>query len=108
MLYEVITMLGLITGISASLSMGASEYLSKKQEKEDRAFSSSLYTGIAYIITVSLLIAVITSYSIHYTKLSDQSSLAHTQDQPCNRDNSGPGYIFHLYSDQKSEMNSRI
>lgn len=52
-----IAMLGLITGISASLSMGASEYLSKKQEKEDRAFSSSLYTGIAYIITVSLLIA---------------------------------------------------
>ncbi|HAK45842.1 MAG TPA: rubrerythrin family protein [Spirochaeta sp.] len=51
-----IAMLGLITGISASLSMGASEYLSKKQDKEDRAFSSSLYTGIAYIITVMLLV----------------------------------------------------
>ena len=51
-----IALLGLITGISASLSMGASEYLSKKQEKEDRAFSSSLYTGIAYIITVMLLV----------------------------------------------------
>lgn len=51
-----IALMGLITGISASLSMGASEYLSKKQEKEDNAFSSSLYTGIAYIITVALLI----------------------------------------------------
>ena len=51
-----IALLGLITGISASLSMGASEYLSKRQEKEDRAFSSSLYTGIAYIITVMLLV----------------------------------------------------
>lgn len=51
-----IALLGLITGISASLSMGASEYLSKKQDKEDRAFSSSLYTGIAYIITVMLLV----------------------------------------------------
>ena len=51
-----IALLGLITGISASLSMGASEYLSKKQEKEERAFSSSLYTGIAYIITVTLLV----------------------------------------------------
>ncbi len=51
-----IALLGLITGISASLSMGASEYLSKKQEKEDKAFSSSLYTGIAYIITVMLLV----------------------------------------------------
>ena len=51
-----IALLGLITGISASLSMGASEYLSKKQEKEERALSSSLYTGIAYIITVALLV----------------------------------------------------
>ena len=51
-----IALLGLITGISASLSMGASEYLSKKQENEAGAFSSSLYTGIAYIITVVLLV----------------------------------------------------
>ncbi len=53
---RVIALIGLITGISASFSMAASEFLSKKQEKEDNAFKSSIYTGIAYIITVILLI----------------------------------------------------
>lgn len=53
---RVIALIGLITGISASFSMAASEFLSKKQEKEDNAFKSSVYTGIAYIITVILLI----------------------------------------------------
>ncbi len=51
-----IALLGLITGISASLSMAASEYLSKREEKEEGGFSSSIYTGLAYIITVTLLI----------------------------------------------------
>lgn len=53
---RVIALIGLITGISASFSMAASEFLSKKQEKEDNALKSSIYTGIAYIITVTLLI----------------------------------------------------
>lgn len=53
---RIIALIGLITGISASFSMAASEFLSKKQEKEDNAFKSSIYTGIAYIITVILLI----------------------------------------------------
>jgi VIT1/CCC1 family predicted Fe2+/Mn2+ transporter len=50
-------MVGLITGIAASLSMAASEYLSKKSEGEhERALLSSVYTGIAYIGTVILLV----------------------------------------------------
>jgi VIT1/CCC1 family predicted Fe2+/Mn2+ transporter len=53
---RIIALIGLITGISASFSMAASEFLSKKQENEDNAFKSSIYTGIAYIITVILLI----------------------------------------------------
>lgn len=47
---------GLITGIAASLSMAASEYLSKRAENNERALKSATYTGIAYLITVALLI----------------------------------------------------
>jgi VIT1/CCC1 family predicted Fe2+/Mn2+ transporter len=48
---------GIITGIAASLSMGASEYLSTKAEGNiETALKSSLYTGAAYIVTVLLLV----------------------------------------------------
>jgi len=57
---RIIALLGLITGISASLSMAASEYLSTKSEVDpelqQRAGKSALYTGIAYILTVIALI----------------------------------------------------
>ncbi len=48
---------GLITGIAASLSMGASEYLStKSEETEKNPAKAALYTSIAYVLTVFLLI----------------------------------------------------
>ena len=48
---------GLITGIAASFSMAASEYLSTKADEDHHtALKSSLYTGTAYIITVILLV----------------------------------------------------
>lgn len=54
---QIVAFSGLITGIAASLSMASSEYLSTKQEgNHGKAFKSSLYTGVAYIITVILLI----------------------------------------------------
>lgn len=53
---EIIGVLGLITGISASLSMGASEYLSASHEKQKNAGKAAGYTGTAYIITVFFLI----------------------------------------------------
>lgn len=53
---RIIALSGLITGIAASFSMAASEYLSSKADNDERALTSSLYTGAAYIITVSLLI----------------------------------------------------
>jgi len=54
---KLIALAGLITGIAASFSMAASEYLSKRAEDENAdALVSSLYTGAAYIITVVLLI----------------------------------------------------
>ncbi len=59
---QLIAMAGLVTGIAASLSMGASEYLSTRSEegsKENEGkhpVKASIYTGIAYLITVSFLI----------------------------------------------------
>lgn len=48
---------GLITGIAASLSMGASEYLSTKSEESEKSpAKAALYTSVAYVLTVLLLI----------------------------------------------------
>lgn len=48
---------GLITGIAASLSMAASEYLSTKAEAgEKNPLRASIYTGIAYVLAVTILI----------------------------------------------------
>ncbi|OGX14799.1 MAG: rubrerythrin family protein [Omnitrophica WOR_2 bacterium RBG_13_41_10] len=54
---KLVAIVGLITGIAASLSMAASEYLSTKQEKTEKSpLKACIYTGIAYIGTVMLLI----------------------------------------------------
>lgn len=54
---QIIALAGIITGIAASFSMAASNYLSEKAEGENKNyFKSALYTGIAYIITVILLV----------------------------------------------------
>jgi len=54
---RLIGVVGLITGIAASMSMAASEYLSTKQEETEKdPIKASIYTGIAYIITVILLV----------------------------------------------------
>ncbi len=54
---RLVAIVGLITGIAASMSMSASEYLSTKQESTDRSpIKASVYTGIAYILTVFFLI----------------------------------------------------
>ena len=54
---KLIAGVGIITGIAASLSMAASEYLSTKAEgNNETALKASLYTGAAYIVTVSLLV----------------------------------------------------
>jgi len=54
---KLIALSGLITGIAASLSMAASEYLStRSEETEKHPVRAAVYTGIAYIITVTLLV----------------------------------------------------
>lgn len=55
---RLIAIVGLITGIAASFSMAASEYLSTEEEEGgSNAIQASIVTGIAYIITVFILIA---------------------------------------------------
>jgi VIT1/CCC1 family predicted Fe2+/Mn2+ transporter len=54
---KLIALSGLITGIAASMSMGASEYLSTRSEETSKQpVRAAIYTGIAYIITVALLV----------------------------------------------------
>jgi VIT1/CCC1 family predicted Fe2+/Mn2+ transporter len=58
---QVIGITGLIMGIAASLSMAASGYLSSREEdhsnEEVNPITSAIYTGVAYIVTVGLLVA---------------------------------------------------
>jgi VIT1/CCC1 family predicted Fe2+/Mn2+ transporter len=53
---RVIAAAGIITGIAATLSMAASNYLAEKAENNQNAFRASLYTGFTYLGTVVLLI----------------------------------------------------
>ena len=54
---KLIALSGLITGIAASMSMAASEYLSTRSENTGKQpVRAAIYTGIAYIITVALLV----------------------------------------------------
>ncbi len=54
---SLIATVGLITGFAAALSMAASEYLSAKEDKKSNPLRLSIYTGIAYIITVLILVS---------------------------------------------------
>jgi len=53
---KLIALAGLIIGISATFSMASSEFLSAKSEGRTDALKSCSYTGIAYLMTVILLI----------------------------------------------------
>ncbi len=55
---NLIVISGLIIGIAASLSMAASEYLSKRSENPSakNSLRASIYTGMAYLLTVLILV----------------------------------------------------
>lgn len=53
---RLIALSGLIIGISATFSMASSEFLAGRSEGRSDALKSCTYTGIAYLITVVLLI----------------------------------------------------
>ncbi len=54
---KLVALSGLITGISASLSMASSEYLSARADGAKNALKSCLYTGCVYLATVGFLVA---------------------------------------------------
>ena len=54
---RLIALSGLIIGISATFSMASSEFLAARSEGRSDALKSCTYTGIAYLITVVLLVA---------------------------------------------------
>ena len=64
---HIIAAMGLITGIAASFSMAASEYLSTKTESTDKnPIKASVYTGIAYVFTVLFLISPYLIFTNYY------------------------------------------
>lgn len=54
---QLVALSGLIIGISATFSMASSEFLAARSEGRTDALKSCAYTGVAYLITVVLLIA---------------------------------------------------
>lgn len=57
---RMVGMAGFITGVAATLSMAASEYLSKKADtSEKHPLKAAVYTGVAYMITVAFLLPYI-------------------------------------------------
>jgi VIT1/CCC1 family predicted Fe2+/Mn2+ transporter len=55
---NLVALVGLITGIAAAFSMGASEYLSSRAEKKaESAVKAAFFTWISYLLTVLLLVA---------------------------------------------------
>ena len=53
---KVVALSGLIMGISATFSMASSEFLAARSEGRSDAVKSCCYTGVAYLLTVALLI----------------------------------------------------
>jgi len=66
---RVVGLAGFITGIAASLSMAASEYLSQKSEEGKNPLKSAFYTGVAYILTVVILVLPYFIFKSYYLAL---------------------------------------
>jgi len=68
---RLIALTGSVTGIAAALSMGASSYLSTKTEDTTKnPLKASVYTGVAYILTVVVLIFPYLVLSNYYVSLA--------------------------------------
>lgn len=53
---RLVALSGIVIGISAALSMAASNFLAERADGNPKAFKASVYTGVAYLITVILLV----------------------------------------------------
>lgn len=68
---RLIALTGSITGIAAALSMAASEYLSTKTEETAQSpVKAAVYTGVAYLTTVVLLVAPYLLLGNYYAALA--------------------------------------
>lgn len=67
---KLVAVAGAITGIAASLSMAASEYLSQKSEGAENPGKAALYTGAAYVTTVFVLVAPFFALSSYMAALA--------------------------------------
>lgn len=73
---KLIGVTALITGIAATLSMAASEYLSQKSEGDGKnPVKAAVYTGIVYLITVALIVGPYFIFKDYFTALSVSISL---------------------------------
>ena len=62
---RLVALTGIITGVSATFSMAASNYLAERADNNPKAFKSSIYTGMAYLVTVALLVLPYLLFPIH-------------------------------------------
>jgi VIT1/CCC1 family predicted Fe2+/Mn2+ transporter len=62
---RLVALAGLITGISATLSMAASQYLAAQADQLADALPSAIYTGLAYLSAVVLLLFPFLIFSAH-------------------------------------------
>jgi vacuolar iron transporter family protein len=67
--HTTVILAGVILGISASLSMASSSYLQARQERGKDPIKSAIYTGVAYLIVVVLLIMPYLLTSNHIASL---------------------------------------
>ncbi len=54
---QLVGLAGMVTGIAATLSMAASEFLSARAEGDESAGTAALYTGAAYLLAVTMLVS---------------------------------------------------
>lgn len=74
---RLIALTGLVTGIAAALSMASSEYLSTRAEQTDKSpLKASVYTGIAYLLTVGVLISPYLMLANYFVCLAGTLGLA--------------------------------
>lgn len=62
---RLVALSGIITGVSATLSMAASNYLAERADGNPNALKSSVYTGVAYLVTVVFLVLPYLLYPPH-------------------------------------------
>lgn len=62
---RLVALTGIITGVSATFSMAASNYLAERADNNPKALKSSIYTGMAYLVTVALLVLPYLLFPLH-------------------------------------------